>query len=204
MMRESAIRPDAFVVPSAPAEWRLPDRGVIGMGALIVAEGALFTIFVVAYLFYLGKDLSGPAPKDVLHLPVFISICLWSSSLTVEAAVRSLRAGRIGPFRLWWMLTLLLAVVFLGGTAREWHHLVVDEGLTIRTNLFGTTYYSLVGLHACHVVVGIVGLLLVSVLSLFGRVGAKEAHRTHVLGLYWHFVDIVWVLVFIVVYVIGR
>jgi cytochrome c oxidase subunit 3 len=188
----------------APASWRLPDRGIVGMVSLIVAETAIFTIFVVAYLYYLGKNLSGPEPRQVLEVPVFISICLWASSATVELAVRALRRGSTRPFGLWWLATIVLAAVFLGGTAREWYHLIYVEGFTIRTNLFGTTFYSLVGLHAFHVMVGLVGLALVQAFAFLGRVGPEHAHRTHVLGLYWHFVDAVWVVVFTVVYVIGR
>src|SRR2546429_29051 len=90
------------------------------------------------------------------------------------------------------------------GTAREWHHLIYDVGLTIRTNLFGTSYYSLVGLHAFHVTVGLLGLSLVLILGLGDHVRREQAGRLDVLSLYWHFVDAVWVVVFTVVYVIGR
>ena len=197
----------AAVVPSArhaPESWKLPDRGVVGMLCLIVAEAAIFTIFVVAYLFYLGKNLSGPEPRDLLEVPVFISICLWASSATVEFAVRALRQGKTGAFSLWWFATIVLAVIFLAGSAQEWHHLIYEKGFTIRTNLFGTTYFSLVGLHGFHVIVGIVALTTVQAFALLGRVTRHHAERAHVLGLYWHFVDVVWVVVFTVVYVIGR
>ena len=197
----------AAVVPPArhPSEsWKLPDRGVVGMLCLIVAEAAIFTIFVVAYLFYLGKNLSGPEPRDLLEVPIFISICLWASSGTVELAVRALRQGKTGAFSLWWFLTIVLALIFLVGTAQEWHHLIYEKNFTIRTNLFGTTFYSLVGLHGFHVIVGLVGLSVVQVFALLGRVTRHHAERAHVLGLYWHFVDVVWVIVFTVVYVIGR
>ncbi len=94
--------------------------------------------------------------------------------------------------------------MFLVSTAREWYHLIHDEGLTIQTNLFGTTYYSLVGLHATHVVVGLIMLSLVLVFSLFGRVKEEHWEKLETLSLYWHFVDGVWVVVFTVVYVLGR
>ena len=130
------------------------------MFALIAAESAIFTIFVVAYIFYIGKSLSGPTPKDVLKIPIFTTICLLSSSLTIHLAVRALRKAKIGAFGLWWFVTLALGTIFLVGTGREWHHLIFDEGLTISTNLFGTTYYSLVGLHAFHVTVGLLAIAL--------------------------------------------
>jgi cytochrome c oxidase subunit III len=174
------------------------------MYGLIAAEAAIFTIFVVAYLFYLGKSLSGPLPNEVLHVPVFLTICLLSSSLTIHFAVTALRSARVSAFASWWAFTIGLGAVFLGGTAREWHHLIYDEGLTVRTNLFGTSYYSLVGLHAFHVTAGLLGLSTVLLLALRGHVRPEHAERADVLSLYWHFVDAVWVVVFTVVYVIGR
>jgi cytochrome c oxidase subunit III len=174
------------------------------MYCLIAAEAAIFTIFVVAYLFYLGKSLTGPQPQDVLRVPIFLTICLLSSSLTIHFAVASLKSGKLRPFALWWFLTLALGAVFLAGTAREWQHLIHDEGLTIQTNLFGTTYYSLIGLHAFHVTVGLLALAAVSIFAIFGRVREEHAERAEVLSMYWHFVDAVWVVVFIVVYIVGR
>jgi cytochrome c oxidase subunit III len=174
------------------------------MFCLIAAESAIFTIFVVAYIFYIGKSLTGPQPRDVLHTPVFFTICLLSSSLTIHFAVKSLESGKMRAFSLWWLLTIALGAAFLAGTAQEWRHLIYDEGLTIQTNLFGTTYYSLVGLHAFHVTVGLLGLASVSIFAALGYVKQEHAERVEVLSLYWHFVDAVWAVVFIVVYVIGR
>ena len=192
------------VISDANTTWELPSRGRIGMFCLISAESAIFTIFVVAYLFYVGKSLTGPTPKDVLHTPIFFTICLLSSSLTIHLAVRSLKRVNIRGFSLWWFLTLALGATFLFGTAREWRHLIYDEGLTIQTNLFGTTYYSLVGLHAFHVTVGLLGITTVLLFVLLGYVRQEHAERIDVLALYWHFVDAVWVVVFAVVYVVGR
>lgn len=174
------------------------------MACLIAAEAAIFVIFVVAYLFYLGKSPAGPQPKDVLDFPLVMTLCLFASSATITFAVNALRAGKGGAFRAWWAATLLLALAFLAGTALEWKHLIVEAGLTIRTNLFGTTYYSLVGLHAFHVIVGALLLSTVLALALTGRVGREHAERAHILALYWHFVDAVWAAVLLVVYVIGR
>lgn len=174
------------------------------MLGLIAAESAIFTIFVVAYLFYVGKSLTGPTPREVLSVPIFYTICLLSSSLTVHMAVRALRRGRAGGFKTWWFATIALGAAFLYGTATEWHRLIYNEGLTISTNLFGTTYYSLVGLHGFHVVVGLTALSIVMAFALLGKVGREHADRVDVLSLYWHFVDGVWVVVFTVVYLIGR
>jgi len=190
--------------PETPAAWTLPYRGKVGMACLIIAESAIFTIFVVAYLFYVGKSLTGPTPREVLETPIFYTICLLSSSLTVHFAARSLHLGRRGAFLTLWIATIVLGGLFLFGTGQEWHRLIYEHGLTISTNLFGTTYYSLVGLHATHVIAGLIMLSIVLIFGLPGRVGQEHSARVEVLSLYWHFVDGVWVVVFTVVYVLGR
>ena len=193
----------AINYPERSSDWRLPSRGRVGMYCLIAAEAAIFTIFVVAYLFYVGKSIDGPQPKDVLHAPIFYTICLLSSSLTVHLAVRRAKSGEMSAFVRWWLATILLGGTFLFGPAREWAHLILDEGLTVSTNLFGTTYYSLVGLHAFHVTVGLLALLTVATFYFAGDLRPEHAERVEVLAMYWHFVDAVWVVVFTVVYVIG-
>ena len=184
--------------------WILPDRGKVAMAGLIIAESAIFTIFVVAYLFYVGKSLSGPTPAQVLETPVFYTMCLLSSSITVHFASKYLDQGRQRVFLSLWSLTVLLGGLFLFGTAHEWYRLIHQYGLTIPTNLFGTTYYSLVGLHAFHVTAGLLMLSIVLIFSLAGRLRQDESGRIGVLAMYWHFVDAVWVVVFAVVYIIGR
>jgi cytochrome c oxidase subunit 3/cytochrome o ubiquinol oxidase subunit 3 len=174
------------------------------MAGLIIAESAIFTIFVVAYLFYIGKSLTGPTPAQVLETPVFYTICLLSSSITVHFAGKFLERGRERAFLRLWSLTVLLGGLFLFGTAGEWHRLIYEHGLTISTNLFGTTYYSLVGLHAFHVTAGLFMLLTVLIFGLAGRVNQDQSGRVGVLSMYWHFVDAVWVIVFTVVYILGR
>ena len=184
-------------------EWVLPDRGRVGVLCLIVTEFAIFTIFVVAYIFYIGKSLTGPTPSQVLELPIWATICLLSSSITVAIAERALKANQIQRFKLWTGATILLGLEFLRNTAVEWRHLINDFHLTITTNLFGTTFYSLVGLHASHVVIGLTLLLLTFILGLRGSMQG-QSRRFELLSWYWHFVDGVWVAVFTVVYVIGR
>jgi cytochrome c oxidase subunit III len=197
---------DAVAMPlvEPPATWSHPYKGTVAMACLIVAESAIFTIFVVAYLYYLGKSLTGPTPRDVLETPIFFTVCLLSSSLTIHFAGNRLERGKARAFLGWWLLTIVLGGLFMYGTAQEWQRLIYEHGLTIATNLFGTTYYSLVGLHAFHVTVGLAMLSIVLVFGLAGRVGRDQAKRVGVLSLYWHFVDGVWVVVFTVVYVIGR
>ncbi|HEX4021543.1 MAG TPA: heme-copper oxidase subunit III [Acidobacteriaceae bacterium] len=186
-----------------PAEENL-SRGTVGMLCLIGGESAIFAIFVVAYIFYIGKSLSGPTPGQLLDVPIFTTICLLSSSLTIWFAEKALHKGAIRVFTAWWAVTIVLAAIFLGGTAREWYGFIYHDHFTIKTNLFGTTFYSLVGLHATHVVVGLLMLSLVLIFALMGKIQQHHADRVAVLSLYWHFVDAVWVVVFTVVYIIGR
>ena len=179
-------------------------RGRIGMACMILTESALFSVFVAAYVFYIGKSLVGPYPKDVLDLPLWATVALLSSSVTVTLAVRALRGGGRGAFAWWWGLTIALGAFFLAATALEWRELIYAHNLTIWTNLFGTTFYTLVGFHAGHVTIGLLLLGLVLVFALAGRLHAAHAERVEVLSWYWHFVDVVWVVVFTVVYVVGR
>jgi len=185
-------------------KWELPTRGHVGMFALIAGEASIFVIFVVAYIYYIGKSLTGPMPREALEVPIFFTICLLSSSITIHLAVKALRRADVRSFGRWWLLTIALGAAFLYGTAREWQRLIYTVGLTISTNLFGTTYYSLVGLHGFHVVVGLILLSAVMAFTFLGHVRHEHTYRVDVLSLYWHFVDAVWVVVFTVVYIIGR
>src|SRR5437588_1199827 len=172
--------------PNTASAWQLPSRGKVAMAGLIIAESAIFTIFVVAYLYYLGKSLTGPTPREVLETPIFYMICLLSSSLTIHFAGRFLERDRRGAFLGLWLLTIVLGGLFLFGTGQEWRRLIYEHGLRISTNLFGTTYYSLVGLHATHVTVGLLMLGIVLLLGLAGRVGQEHSARVDVLSMYWH------------------
>ncbi|HUA91414.1 MAG TPA: heme-copper oxidase subunit III [Terracidiphilus sp.] len=182
---------------------RMPSRGTVAMVCLIVAESAIFTIFVVAYVYYIGRSTYGPTPQ-ILNVPIFNTICLLSSSLTIVAAEHAIKHGHMRRFAALWALTMALGIEFLVGTGIEWRKMIFEDHLTIRTNLFGTTFYSLVGLHASHVIVGLLMLSLVMIFTLLGYVKQSHAERIQVLALYWHFVDAVWVVVFTVVYIVGR
>jgi cytochrome c oxidase subunit III len=185
---------------AVPHEW----RGRAGMIGLIIAEASLFGVFVVAYLFYMGKSHGGPLPKDVLEVPVIGTICLLSSSVTVALGAKALARGNVRLSGAWLLVTALLGGVFLAGTAYEWYELIYHHGLTIATNLFGTTFYPLVGLHASHVIAGLVMLGLCCVFAATGALRAVHAERVEMVSWYWHFVDGVWVVVLTVVYLIGR
>jgi cytochrome c oxidase subunit 3 len=194
----------AVAARPAGAAWRLPNKGTVGILLFITAEASLFAIFLAAYLYYIGKSLSGPTPREVLHFPVGMTVALLSSSVTIHAATLALHRGATRTFGALWLLTIALGVAFLLGTAQEWRELIVVRHLTIQTNLFGTTYYSLVGLHASHVIAGLVMLITVMAFTAAGRVRPTDVGRLEVVSLYWHFVDVVWIIVVTVVYVIGR
>jgi cytochrome c oxidase subunit 3/cytochrome o ubiquinol oxidase subunit 3 len=181
-----------------------PSKGRVAMFCLILAESAIFTIFVVAYIYNIGRSLYGPTPQQVLEVPFFNTIALLSSSLTIWLSERAIEQNKVKAFGFWWALTFVLGAVFLVGTGVEWNKLIYHDGLTISTNLFGTTFYSLVGLHASHVIIGLCALLIVLLFTITGHVKEEHAERIQILALYWHFVDAVWIVVFTVVYIIGR
>ena len=198
----------SLAAPTAAAPPRAPlSRGKVGMALLIFMESVFFSGFIVTYLFYIGRSSFGPQPSQVLELgPVIVnSICLWSSSITVWFAVKSLRRGSLMGFRIWMTITVLLGLEFIVGTGLEWKGLIEGHGLTIRTNVFGSNFFSLVGFHAFHVCVGLLMLTGTLVLSLTGSIRPERDHeRVDVLTWYWHFVDVVWIVVFLLVYVVGR
>jgi cytochrome c oxidase subunit III len=194
----------SWTLAQPTAQWTLPRRGPVGILFFILAESSLFAVFVAAYLYYIGRSLTGPTPRQVLEFPVLMSVCLLSSSGTVHLAGRALAKGATARFLRYWLATIALGAAFLAGTAREWHELITVHHLTIRTNLFGSTYYALVGLHASHVIAGMLLMLIVAAFGLAGRIRPDHAERTDVISIYWHFVDVVWIVVVTVVYVIGR
>ena len=192
---------ESVAVETQESRWT---RGKVGTLCLIMSETTFFSIFIVAYLFYTGKSLNGPYPVDVLHIPVFATVCLLSSSATVVLAVKFLEKGRVAFFTVSLFVTALLGSAFLAFTAVEWWGLIFDHGLMIGTNLFGTTFYSLVGFHAAHVTIGVLIMTLILVLSLGGHVRAEHSERVDMFSWYWHFVGVVWIFVLTVVYLVGM
>jgi cytochrome c oxidase subunit 3/cytochrome o ubiquinol oxidase subunit 3 len=189
--------------PIEPEQWLSPVQW--GVLSFLASEVAFFGTLIATYVSFLGKEQSGPTPAVLsLGLTIGTTICLLSSSVTVHLAERALRGGAKSGFVVWWSATIVLGVVFLAGTAFEWYGLISDYGLTISRNVFGSTYYTLVGFHALHVTVGVVILLIVLGLALRGRVTTGHPVAAEMTSWYWHFVDGVWVVVFTVVYVVGR
>lgn len=196
--------------PPAVVPYRGPSAAQWGMIAFLISEAAFFSTLVMVYITFIGADAQpggrgGPTPVEVLSIGLVIgtTICLLSSSATIHFAERALRRGGEGSFRLWWTATIVLGIVFVAGTAYEWRELI-RNGLTVQRNLFGTTYYTLVGFHGAHVSAGVIVMLIVWVLALRRQVTAANPHGVELVSWYWHFVDGVWVVVFAVVYLVGR
>jgi cytochrome c oxidase subunit III len=177
-----------------------------GMLAFLLSEVAFFTTLIVVYISYLHRDRVGPTPREALSLPLVIgtTICLLSSSVAIHLAGMALERQRQRLFCCWWALTIALGVAFLAGTIYEWRDLIEVHGLTIGRNLFGTTYYTLVGFHGLHVTIGVITMLIVLGLALGRRVTHANQIGVELVSWYWHFVDVVWVFVFSIVYLFGR
>lgn len=177
-----------------------------GMLAFLASEGAFFTTLLVVYATFLGRDKVGPTPAEALSLPLVLvtTLCLVSSSVTIHRAESALRGGDMRRFRSWWGTTIGLGAIFLLGTAYEWRALIVEHELTISRNLFGSSYYTVVGFHGLHVSMGIVAMIVVLGLAVRGASTRTSSTAVELVSWYWHFVDGVWVVVFAVVYLFGR
>jgi cytochrome c oxidase subunit 3/cytochrome o ubiquinol oxidase subunit 3 len=176
------------------------------MLAFLASEVALFSTLIVTYLTLLANNTVGPTPREALSLPLVIAntFCLLASSATIHKAEGHLRLGQRAEFQRWWAATITLGIIFLLGTAYEWRDLIVDHQLTISRNLFGSAYYTLVGFHGLHVTCGVLVMLTLWALVSRRQVGAENSVAVELASWYWHFVDGVWVIVFLVVYVVGR
>jgi cytochrome c oxidase subunit III len=179
----------------------------VGMIAFLASEAAFFGTLTMAYLYFLRQTNQGtPNPGQVFRLPMVLaaSACLFSSSATIHVAERALRRNDRRAFLGWWGLTIVLGVLFLVGTMIEWNELIFKWGLTISRNLFGTTYFTLVGFHALHVTMGIIAMSIVFGLAWGRRITERDGTGVEVVSWYWHFVDGVWAVVFSLVYLVGR
>ena len=179
----------------------------MGHARFLVSEVALFSTLIVTYLIYLGKDVVGPTPAEALSLPpgpVYHGLPARQQRHDPPGGEDAASGGTRSGFLRWWLATIVLGVVFLRGTAYEWHELIDRHHLTISRNLFGTTYYTLVGFHALHVTAGVIVMLIVLGLALGRQVTSANRAGVELVSWYWHFVDGVWVVVFTVVYLVGR
>lgn len=169
----------------------------------LASDCLLFGGLISSYVLYRGASITGPYPNNVFDIPYtsVSSFVLLASSLTMVLALSAIQRGDQGRLRVWLLATALLGMTFVGGQVYEFTTFY-DEGLSLTTNLFGTTFYVLTGFHGTHVAIGILMLLTVVSLSFAGRLPQERAETVELVGLYWHFVDIVWIVIFTVVYLI--
>ncbi|MBI4336435.1 MAG: cytochrome c oxidase subunit 3 [Chloroflexi bacterium] len=174
------------------------------MWTFLGSECMFFGSLIATYLVYGGKSLVGPYPKDVLNIPVtsVSTFVLLMSSLMMVLALAAIQRGDVRAMRVWLLATAVLGITFLGFQAFEFRTFVL-EGLTPRTNLFGTTFFTLTGFHGAHVMVGVIWLLSLVGYSLRGGLARESSLNVELAGLYWHFVDVVWIVIFTVVYLLG-
>ncbi|HYF45365.1 MAG TPA: cytochrome c oxidase subunit 3 [Acidimicrobiales bacterium] len=197
----------AVVDPHAGHEVHVTSTGLsnekLGMWVFLSSECLLFGGLISTYLLLHKRSVQGPEPADVFDIPFtsVSSFVLLMSSLTMVLAVSSLTRGDIARNRLWLTTTALLGMVFIGGQVYEFTSFV-KEGLGFTTNIFGSAFFTLTGFHGVHVSVGILMLLSLVGLSLRGNLGPDRAETVEIVGLYWHFVDVVWIIIFTVVYLV--
>ncbi len=179
------------------------DNRKLGMWAFLGSECLFFGSLISSYLLYRGRSIQGPYPDDVYDIPYtsVSSFVLLMSSLTMVLALNAIQRGDHRKLRAWLLATALLGITFVGGQVFEFT-VFVNEGLTISRNLFGTSFFVLTGFHGAHVTVGILMLLTLFGQSLAGRLPTERALRVELIGLYWHFVDVVWIVIFTIVYLI--
>ena len=175
----------------------------LAMWLFLASECMLFGALISSYVLYRGASQTGPYPNDVFDIPYtsVSSFVLLASSLTMVLALAAAQKRDVARMRLWLLTTALLGLSFVGGQVYEFTAFY-DEGLSISTNLFGTTFYVLTGFHGVHVTVGILMLLSLVGFSTADRLPDDAAFPVEMVGLYWHFVDIVWIVIFTVVYLI--
>ena len=169
----------------------------------IGSECMFFGSLIATYLIYKGKSTIAPTPHEILNIPLtsVSAFVLLMSSLTMVLALAGIQRGKMGAARLWLAATASLGMMFVGFQVYEFTHFV-HEGLTLQTNLFGSTFFVLTGFHGTHVFVGVIWLWTLFFLTYTGRIGPKNDLDVEICGLYWHFVDVVWIAIFTLIYLL--
>jgi heme/copper-type cytochrome/quinol oxidase subunit 3 len=178
----------------------------LGMWIFLSSEFLLFGSFISAYLLYKGRSPSGPKPSQVYDIPFTstTSFILLMSSLTMVLALAAIQRGDHRRFRIWIMATALFGLTFVGGQVYEFTNFFREHHLALHTNVFGSTFFVLTGLHGAHVTAGIIWLLSLFGLSSQGRLATRDSEKVEIAGLYWHFVDVIWIVIFTVIYLVPK
>ena len=179
------------------------DNSKLAMWAFLGSECLFFGSLISSYLLYRSRAGSGPPPAEIYDIPFtsVSSFVLLMSSLTMVLALSAIQRGNERGLRVWLLATAFLGMTFIGGQIYEFTTFY-EEGLALSKSPFGSSFFVLTGFHGAHVSVGILMLLLLTGMSMAGRVPQAESRKVELIGLYWHFVDIVWVVIFTVVYLI--
>ena len=175
------------------------------MWVFLSSEALFFGAFISTYLLYRGRDQVGPHPDDLFDIPFtsVTSFILLLSSMTMVLALAAIQRGDDRRFRIWITATALFGLTFVAGQVYEFTNFY-REGLSLKTNLFGSSFFTLTGLHGAHVTMGIVWLLTLLGRSAQGRLTRENSEAVEVAGLYWHFVDVVWIVLFTVIYLVPQ
>ena len=179
------------------------DNRKLLMWLFLGSECLFFGSLISAYLLYRDRSTIGPYPEDVFDIP-FTSVSafqLLMSSVTMVLALAAIQRGNVRGMQIWLLATAILGLLFVSGQAYEFTQFV-HEGLTLETNLFGTTFFVLTGFHGAHVTIGVLILMSLFTHSLQGRIQQKDSLNVELAGLYWHFVDIVWIVIFTLIYLV--
>jgi len=201
--------PDAHTA-AAPAHAHDPNMGItgidhrkLGMWAFLGSDCMFFGSLIGTYLSYKGKSLSGPTPHEIFNIPLtsVSAFVLLMSSVWMVLALNYLRLNNMKWAKFWILMTALFGAWFVGNQVYEFNQFV-DEGLTLSTSLFGSSFFTLTGFHGAHVSLGVVWLLSLWALAWMGKLGPADYLKLEIAGLYWHFVDIVWIAIFTLVYLI--
>lgn len=175
------------------------------MWLFLASDVMFFGAFISTYLIYRGKSLNGPYPSEILDIPITTvsTFVLLMSSLAMVLALHYLKENQKNKATLWILGVVILGAIFMGFQVYEFTHFA-HLGLTPRTNIFGTTFFILTGLHGGHVTIGIIWMAFLAYGSHKGTLRPDNAIDLEIAGLYWHFVDIVWIIIFTVIYLISA
>jgi len=175
----------------------------VGFWTFIASECLFFGTLISTYLVYKHSSVQGPFPDEILNIPLtsVSTFVLLMSSLAMVLALDGVTRGRRGLAMGWLAAVIVLGLVFLGFQAYEFTHFV-SEGLTIQRNIFGSSFFVLTGFHGAHVTVGVIWLTTLLIMSARGKLPPSRALAVEIAGLYWHFVDIVWIAIFTLIYLI--
>src|SRR5437867_11356262 len=203
-MADAAVAEHAAHDAHPPTATGLDNRK-LAMWAFLGSEALLFGALISTYLLYRGRTAGGPKPHEVYDIPFtsVSSFVLLMSSLTMVLALAAIQRGDQRRLRIWLLATATLGLTFIGGQVFEFTTFV-HEGLGLTTSPFGSAFFVLTGFHGAHVTVGILMLLTLFSMSVIGKLPQEDSLKVEMIGLYWHFVDVVWIVIFTVVYLISR